>query len=114
MYLFLISQNYIYFALLCFESAKYTDNYDDLTSIGNLFGIITLELVATSIIAGIGLILLSLWRSYRMNGEGMTKNEVNSLSGHLFLMILPFYYFLRIPLIQGIFSNIGAVMDDPS
>ena len=114
LYLFFISQNYLFFALLCFENAKQNPSLKDLTSVANIFGVFTLELIAISIISAIGLLLLTLWRAYRIYGEGRTTKEVTTLSGHLFLMVMPLFYFLRIPLIYGILSNIGDSMDEES
>ena len=73
----------------------------------NLFFFLGLELIGLSLITTVLLIFLGLLHFFYLKCEKRNKADLTNLSAFLFLMIMPFYFGLRIPLILGLLTFLG-------
>ena len=77
----------------------------------NLVTVISLEFIAMSLVS-VGLMLIRVvMRQYHLKYSDREPQMLMSLSSDMFLVIMPFYYALRMPLILGILSNLSAMIE---
>ena len=73
----------------------------------NLIGLLSIEYIALTLISFFLLLVLKCNRSWELRINKVDSNSTISLGSNLFLMIMPFFYTMRLPLILGIFTEIG-------
>ena len=73
--------------------------------------IVSIEFIAMCLISVGLLILRFIMRQYHLKWSERDPHLLMSLSSDMFLVIMPFFYAFRMPLILGILSNLSAIVE---
>jgi hypothetical protein len=122
-YLALIISNYIFFSMFIIHlsTAHQTIDKAKMTKLEarnvaaseelmyNLVAIVTLEFCGLCFISGTILMIRAVQRYIDIKFHKIDPNELTTISLDLFLMIMPFFYVFRMPLVLGILANLAML-----
>jgi len=111
LYLFLIIYNYSCFIVFISDSVHGDQKKIANQSYPNLIFIITLELIMLCFISAFMLTASLISRLVHTAILNKSNDEVLTQSRMHFMMQMPLFYYMRLPLILGIITNIALLID---